>query len=125
LAIGNPFIDWDAIEAQHLSPGVRIRTPHGRHVMLSLVEIDTGWTVPTHHHPHEQAGLVLEGRMRFTIGPESRVLGPGQSYIVPPDVPHSAEAVDGPVRALDIFSPIREDYAQRTNRYIAGENMKK
>ena len=92
--------------------------------MLSLVEIDEGWVVPTHHHPHEQAGMVLAGAMRFTIGDETRVLEAGQSYIVPPNIPHRAEAVGGPVRALDIFSPVREDYAQRTNLYTQGAARK-
>jgi quercetin dioxygenase-like cupin family protein len=113
------FIDWNSIEPQHLSPGVRIRTPYGEKVMLSLVEIDAGWVVATHSHPHEQAGIVLEGRMRFTIGEETRILTAGESYLVPPNVPHRAEAVDGPVRALDVFSPVREDYARHTNAYIA------
>ena len=120
LEIGNGFVDWSAIEPQQLSPGVRIRTPYGRNVMLSLVEIDAGCIVDTHSHPHEQAGMLLEGRMRFTIGDESRVLEPGAAYIVPPGVPHRAEAVEGPVRALDVFSPIREDYARRQNDYAGG-----
>jgi hypothetical protein len=33
-------------------------------------------------------------------------------------VPHKAVAVDGPVLTLDVFSPIREDYAELMNRYI-------
>ena len=112
------FIDWDSIAPQQLSPGVRIRTPHGRNIMLSLVEIDAGCVVAAHSHPHEQAGMVLQGRMKLTIGGESRILETGAAYIVPPDVPHRAEAVDGPVRALDVFSPVREDYARGRNAYI-------
>ena len=54
---------------------------------------------------------MLEGRMELQIGSESRVLEPGDYYIIPPDTPHQARAVGGPARALDIFSPIREDYA--------------
>ncbi|GMU21075.1 MAG: hypothetical protein AMXMBFR13_11690 [Phycisphaerae bacterium] len=112
------FIDWQDLPYRQLSPGVRIRTPYGRNLMLSLVEFEPGAVVSTHSHPHEQAGIVLEGRMRFTIGAESRIVEPGGSYIVPPDVPHSAEAVDGPVRTLDVFSPPREDYARGDNRYV-------
>ena len=119
-----PFVDWDNIEPQPLSPGVRIRTPHGLHIMLSLVEIDAGGIVPTHAHPHEQAGMVLSGRMKFTIDGEARILEAGQSYIVPPNVPHAAEAVDGPVRVLDVFSPIREDYARRGNAFITPQTNK-
>ena len=49
--------------------------------------------------------------MELQIGSESRVLEPGEYYIIPPGTPHQARAVGGPARALDIFSPIREDYA--------------
>jgi quercetin dioxygenase-like cupin family protein len=43
---------------------------------------------------------------------------PGESFIIPGGVHHRAEAVDGPCVALDIFSPIREDYVELANKYI-------
>jgi hypothetical protein len=39
-------------------------------------------------------------------------------FLIPPDVPHRAVAVNGPARVLDVFSPVREDYAEMMNRYI-------
>jgi len=39
-------------------------------------------------------------------------------FLVPPNVYHKAVAVGGPVRALDIFSPVREDYAKLSNTYV-------
>jgi len=33
-------------------------------------------------------------------------------------VPHRAVAVGGPALVLDVFSPIREDYAAKFNKYI-------
>lgn len=113
-----PFIDLAAVPRFELLPGVRIRTPFGTHVMLSYLEMDAGAVVPTHQHPHEQAGLLLEGRMELTIGDETRVVEPGAMFIIPPNVPHRAVAVGGPVLALDIFSPPREDYAALQNQYI-------
>ncbi len=112
------FIDWDAFPELQVAPGVRTRTPYGRNIMLSLIEIDEGCEVPTHSHPHEQSGIVLEGRLALTIGPETRTLEPGEAYIVPPNVPHRAVAVGGPMKALDIFSPIREDLAQRSDQNV-------
>jgi quercetin dioxygenase-like cupin family protein len=117
-----PFIDIDSVPRLEPLPGFHIRTPHGQNIMLSYVEIDAGATVPTHSHPHEQAGVVLSGRLQLTIGDETRVLETGQMYIAPSGVPHSAAAVGGPVVVVDIFSPIREDYAAMSNAYIpAGE----
>ena len=95
-----------------MAPGVRIRTPYGQNIMLSLLEMDKGTGVPLHSHPHEQAGILLEGRMELTIGDETRLLEPGMSYFVPPNVPHGASALDEPVKTLDVFTPIREDYAK-------------
>ena len=78
--------------------------------MLSRLELDEGSVVPLHQHPHEQAGMLLEGEMELTIGDETRELRPGDAYVIPGGVMHSATAVGGPVIVLDIFSPPREEY---------------
>lgn len=115
------FVDWSRIPPQPLGSGVRIRTPHGERIMLSLVEFEPEGHVPTHNHPHEQAGVVLDGTLELTIGGETQRLAPGASYIIPGGVTHSARAPDGPCRVLDIFSPIREDYARGHNAFFSGE----
>ncbi len=117
MAEAGQFIDWAKVEAQEIGPGVRIKTPHGERIMLSLVEFDREAVVPAHSHPHEQAGIVLDGRLELTIAGESRVLGAGDAYVIPGNVEHAARPIDGPCRVLDIFSPIREDYAAGRNVY--------
>ena len=113
-----PFIDIENVPPMQLSPGCRIRTPYGQNLMLSLVEFDEGAQVAPHHHPHEQGGIVLRGRLELTIAGETRVLGPGEMYLIPPHTLHRASAVGGPAAALDVFSPVREDYAAMVNRYV-------
>lgn len=112
------FINWNAIPPNQVAPGVRIRAPYGKNMMLSLLEMDEGAVVPRHNHPHEQGGIVLQGRIELTIENETRTLNEGEAYLIPPNVPHRAVAVGGPGVALDIFSPVREDYAELANRYI-------
>ena len=52
-------------------------------------------------------------RIRFPSGEKSVVLGPGVLHFSP-DVVHWGEVVgDEPVLILDIFTPVREGYAQR------------
>ena len=91
-------------------PGVEIATCWGTGLMLSLVDMKPGAVVEEHHHPHEQMGMVLEGRAAFTVAGETRVLGPGDMYSIPGGVPHKVVALDAPVRALDVFHPPREEY---------------
>jgi quercetin dioxygenase-like cupin family protein len=91
-------------------PGVEIFTTHGQHLMLSLVEFQPGAVVEEHSHPHEQLGLMLEGEMELIIGGQSHMVRPGQMWRIPGGVRHMAIAGSKPVRALDAFYPIREDY---------------
>ena len=78
--------------------------------MLSVVDLEPGAVVEEHSHPHEQVGMVLGGRATFWIGDEEKTLQAGDLYRIPGHVRHRVVALDAPVRALDIFFPIREEY---------------
>lgn len=112
------FIDLARLPYVEPAPGCRIRTPYGRNLMLSYLEMDAGAEVPLHRHPHEQGGVLLSGTLDLTIGDETRRVTPGSLFLIPSNVPHRAVAVDGPAVVLDVFSPVREDYAELANRYI-------
>jgi quercetin dioxygenase-like cupin family protein len=112
-----PFIDiknWPSLE---VLPGCRLRTPYGENLMLSYLEMDEGAVIPLHHHPHEQGGMLLEGRLEFTLGAETRTVESGAMFLIPPDVPHKVVALE-PSIVLDVFAPVREDYAEMYNKYI-------
>jgi quercetin dioxygenase-like cupin family protein len=97
--------------ARHtIFPGVSIRTCAAERMMLSVVEMTPGAVVEEHSHPHEQVGMILEGRAVFFIGGEQKTLGPGDLYRIPGQVRHRVVALDQPARVLDIFYPVREEY---------------
>ena len=110
-----PFIDIQSIPAREVCPGCRLRTPYGENLMLSYLEMDEGAAIPLHDHPHEQGGMLLEGTLELTIGSETRLVKPRSMFLIPPGTPHKAVAVGGPALVLDVFSPIREDYAELMN----------
>jgi quercetin dioxygenase-like cupin family protein len=91
-------------------PGVRIRTCAAEHLMMSLVDLEPHSVVEEHSHPHEQVGMLLEGRATFFIGGEEKTLQAGDMWRIPGGVKHRVVALDRPVKALDIFYPVREDY---------------
>ncbi len=95
---------------KELVPGTTASLAWGKNIMLSVVEIGPGSVVPMHSHPHEQAGMVVEGEFDFIIGNERRRVKPGDMYIIPGGVQHSAIGLEKKAVALDIFSPPREDY---------------
>lgn len=104
------YVDKKDCSHHTIFPGVDIYTTCGNSMMLSLVEFAPHAVVEEHSHPHEQMGLMLEGEAEFIVGGESRVIGPGGMWRIPGGVRHKVIAGDRPVRALDVFCPIREDY---------------
>ncbi len=116
-----PFINIKDYKPIELVPGTKARTPHGENIMLSYLEMEEGSVVPLHRHPHEQAGILLTGKMELTIGSETCVCAPGDMFIIPPNTIHKAKSVDGPATLLDIFSPVREDYVALFNKYAREE----
>jgi quercetin dioxygenase-like cupin family protein len=89
---------------------VRVTTLAGEHVQISLADIPADGVVGEHAHPNEQVGLMLDGEAAFTIGGETKLLKPGDVFRIPGGVLHSVVPVNGPVRAIDIFYPIRDEY---------------
>ncbi len=90
--------------------GVEIQTCAADKMMLSVVDLAPHSIVEEHAHPHEQVGMVLQGKAIFFIGGEQKTLQVGDLYRIPGNVRHKVVALDEPVRALDIFHPIRDDY---------------
>jgi quercetin dioxygenase-like cupin family protein len=104
------FVTRDQCSEHQIFPGVRIFTAAGERAMLSLVEFEPRAVVEPHSHPHEQLGMLLEGELTFTIGGQTQTLHPGDMWRIPGGVEHSAVAGDAPVKALDVFHPVRDDY---------------
>ncbi len=96
--------------ARHtIFPGVTVQTCAAEKMMLSLAVLEPHAVVAEHSHPHEQVGMVLEGRAVFVIGGEEKTLQAGDMFRIPGGVRHKVTALDQRVRALDIFYPIREE----------------
>jgi len=104
------FHDSSQLKRKTLADGVTLRTMWGDKLMMSLVEMAPHSVVPLHSHPHEQAGMVMQGEFDMTIGGETRRLKVGDSYVIPGGVEHSVDCLEGWALALDIFSPPREEY---------------
>ena len=105
------FSDLGTVVPQQIWDGVVGRTVHGERVTFSLVELEPGVSVPEHSHENEQVGMVLSGSLTFTVGDETREVGPGQAWCITGHVPHSV--VTGPEGAVvvEVFSPVRADWA--------------
>lgn len=104
------FYAPDERESKALFGDITARTFWGEKMLMSLVDLPAKSVVPLHSHPHEQAGIMLKGEATFTVGGEKRLVKTGEVWIIPGGVEHMVEAGEEDALALDVFSPVREDY---------------
>jgi quercetin dioxygenase-like cupin family protein len=104
------YDNFASVSPYKIWPGVLAHAVQGESLSFALVELEPNVEVAEHSHPNEQAGFILQGTFQFTIGGETRVLEPGDTYVIPGGVKHSAVAGPEGTVALDIFSPPREDW---------------
>ena len=75
-------------------------------MQLLWAEFGPGADYPLHSHPHEQFSFMISGRMKLTVGDETREIGPGEMWHAPSNVVHGGEMVgDETVVFIDVYSP--------------------
>jgi quercetin dioxygenase-like cupin family protein len=95
--------------------GIRQKTlTFGQRMLMTEFVLDQGHDLPLHKHPYEQAGYLVKGHIVLTIGDQQHDTLPGDSWCVPPDVTHGARVIEDSV-AIEVFSPVREDYIPKEN----------
>lgn len=104
------FTKHDAITYAPALPGIERRTLcHGNRMLMTEFRLRAGSVLPAHAHLHEQTGYLVCGRLRLRIGAEEQEVAPGDSWSIPGGVEHQATIIEDSV-ALEVFSPVREDY---------------
>ena len=114
------FYRWDEMPKEELTETFARRLITGDRVMLAHVYIKKGSIVPRHSHENEQITYILEGGLRFWIGEdESQVIDvmAGEVLHIPSMVQHKAEALEDTLD-VDIFSPPRQDWLNKTDDYL-------
>ena len=109
--------NWSSVEREKLNPLFERQCIHGENITVARIWLAKGCIVPLHSHHNEQISMIEQGRLRFVLDGKEQIVGPGEVLRIPPNLPHSAEALDD-VIATDIFSPHREDWKNRTDAYL-------
>ena len=89
---------------------VKARRIEGERITFAVVELAADAVVPGHQHENEQLGMVITGSVTFTIGDETRELGPGGTWRIPSNVPHNVTTGPEGAVVVDIFAPTRRDW---------------
>jgi quercetin dioxygenase-like cupin family protein len=102
--------DWKMIPVEVIGEGIERQMVVGQNIMICRLKFAPFVVTPEHSHPHEQMTLVMQGKVRFVLGSEERIVSAGDVLHFPSNHWHGATMLDEEVVLLDIFSPIREDF---------------
>ena len=114
------FYRWEDMPKEKVSDTLDRRLITGDRIMLTHVYLKKGSIVPRHCHENEQITYILEGGLRFWIGEdEAQVIDvlAGDVLHIPSMVHHKAEALEDTLD-VDVFSPPREDWLNKTDDYL-------
>jgi quercetin dioxygenase-like cupin family protein len=112
---------WDDVEEETLKKGVRRKFIHGESAMIARFDLAKGEIVPEHSHHNEQLSYIVSGALKFVLGGKDEVIvRGGEVLVIPSNLPHSAETLEDCV-AIDVFSPPRQDWIDKTDSYIREE----
>jgi quercetin dioxygenase-like cupin family protein len=117
--IGFTHVPWNAIDLEDLNPLLQRHFVVGQNTMLARVLLKKGCIVPEHSHHNEQITYILEGALKFWIDGEEIIVSAGEVLVIPPHMPHKAEALEYTVD-LDVFNPPRADWINKTDKYLRG-----
>jgi len=114
--------NWSTIPPEQLNPLLTRQFITGEHAMLARIVLRKGCVVPEHSHPNEQLAFILEGALRFHIAGQTHDVRAGGVLVIPPNVPHSAVALEDTID-FDVFTPPRQDWIDGQDAYLrAPEN---
>ena len=78
--------------------------------MLNDVELEPRSEIVLHSYPHEKLGVILENGLIFTVDGTDHHLTAVHRIQVQGGVLYSARSGNTVCKALDIFTPILDDY---------------
>jgi len=114
------YIPWHMVPLEDLNPLLQRQFVVGQEIMLARVLLRKGCIVPLHSHHNEQLTYIVEGALKFYIDRQEIVVRAGEVLCIPANMPHKAEALEDTVD-LDVFTPPRADWINKTDQYLRGE----
>jgi quercetin dioxygenase-like cupin family protein len=111
---------WNDIPEQQVSPLVDRQFITGERLTVARFLLRRGSIVGRHSHESEQLSYIISGALKFVLDGQEVVVRGGEVIQIPPNLPHAAEALED-THAIDMFSPIRQDWVDGSETYFRQE----
>ena len=101
------------VEYVKMLDGIERKTlTYGDKTLIAEFKLGKGKELPLHSHPHEQTGYLVYGQIVLTIDGVEHDIQPGDAWTIKGDLIHGAKIIEDSI-AVEVFSPVREDYIDK------------
>jgi quercetin dioxygenase-like cupin family protein len=108
---------WADAESETVAAGIQRKFLSGDRLTVARFELKRGGIVPRHAHESEQITQVLRGVLKFAIEGREIVVRGGEVLCIPGWVEHEVEVLED-ASVIDVFSPVRQDWIDKTDHYF-------
>ncbi len=108
---------WADISPEQITDSIERRFITGDSMTVGRFALKRGGAVPSHAHANEQISIVLSGALRFTIDGVDTIVRGGETMQIPGNAVHGVEVLEDTL-VIDVFSPIRQDWIDKTDAYF-------
>mgnify|MGYP001040109999 CR=1 FL=1 len=115
---------YKEVSLTELAPGSLSHLIGSENIMISFLTMKAGSTFELHSHSQEQIMIVIEGYCDEVIEDKIYRVQKGDVIYLPANIKHGAFIHEVDCKAIDIFSPPREDYKQKYFEQNESEKFK-
>lgn len=108
---------WGDVPREQMNDAIVRQYVTGDRVTVARLEMKRGGIVGEHAHENEQVSLVMSGSLKFTMQGRDIIVGAGELLQIPGGVPHAVEVLEDSI-TIDVFSPVRQDWIDKTDTYF-------
>jgi quercetin dioxygenase-like cupin family protein len=108
---------WSEIAAEQINAQVLRQYITAERVTIARFELKGGGVVPRHAHENEQVSIVLSGALLFRFDGREVTVRSGEVMQIPGNAAHEVVVLEDSL-VIDVFSPIRQDWIDKTDDYF-------
>jgi quercetin dioxygenase-like cupin family protein len=95
--------NWSQVPEEQVDSLASRQMIHGETMSVIRRRLLKGAVTRLHQHADEQISMVEHGKLRFSVAGKECVVTSGDMLKIPPNVPHSVEALEDSV-VMDLFA---------------------
>jgi quercetin dioxygenase-like cupin family protein len=108
---------WNDLASEQMNAATARRYINSDRVTLARFELKRGGVVPRHSHENEQVSYIVSGALKFKVSGQEIVVRGGEVIQIPSWVEHEVEILEDTI-AIDVFSPVRQDWIDKRDSYF-------